>query len=89
MSHVIFYENEKGFMVGILEWRSRPLDARRAIRIFDLLKRDHNVVIRYEDSVPVEMKNGLQEGPGNSNYTRDRVHPHHYEDGSAHMKEWQ
>ena len=89
MSHTVFYENEKGIMVGIVEWRSRPLDARRAIRIFDMLKRHHDVVIRYEDSAPVEMKNGFREGPGTPEYNRANVRPHHYEDGTSILKDWQ
>lgn len=81
MSHMVFYESEKGILVGITEWRSRPLDARRSIRIFDLLKKEFDIVIRYEDFNPVEMKNGLKEGPGTHEWNRTNIHPHHYEDG--------
>ena len=80
---IVFLDPTSSLYVGINEWRYRPLDARKAIGLFDFLKRDR-IVFRLEDNKVIE---ALDPTIPDRRPALGKV-IHHNVDGTAFVKMW-
>lgn len=87
MAHMVVYTNERGFNVGITEWRQRPLLVEQAINIYNILKGKYTFVVRLENHYTVRWYNGIKDSRIGA-WTSSTLNIHHYEDGVEHLKEW-
>ena len=84
------YKNEEGKLIGISDWRSQPIDERRANKLYEFLKSSGYLpVLKYIGMEAVARWDGLNDVPGNPQWQRSLVHPDKYVDASKWIRDWE
>ncbi|MDP3983076.1 MAG: hypothetical protein Q8Q65_03305 [bacterium] len=87
--NVVIFNNEKNELIGVMEWRERPLDERRAKKLYDLLKeRGYLPVVLYNNMEAISRWDGMNDVPGNPQWYRPLVTTTRYEDAAKWLREW-
>lgn len=80
--HSVIYKDRDGNLVSISMWRYRPLNAREAIELYDLLcDQPMSLVVRYEGTTAVESRAGKE-----TNVIHSYLPSFRSEDGSVWIK---
>ena len=82
--HQVAYRAANGLVIGIGEWRYRPIDARKAIQLFDEIKTKY-MAWRLENGYAVESFDPSRPY-GSPPAWVSAIN--HYEDGTVHLKEF-